>query len=346
MTFSTGNIQDRVTNGPASPRRNVDAVLLRTFLACIETGTLQRASEKVCRTQAAVSQQLKRLEEVTGVSIFEKKGRKLSLTPSGHRLISYAKEVLIAHDEMLLAMTVDGSTARMAHGKVSLFSPSTRTDISRCPSIVKVTSNPTNRRIPDSVAPVKQFEDCLRSTTLKNILDAWREARSQDGIFTIDTLVNKGLISRSQNLGQLFVFDNSNVLCIDATESEAKDYGLDKHGYGCSVRDMVANSSVFAQRHKIWMTCHHAGVPVAFSGNPVVPPSFDFGGNPTEYMCAVLERLLLPVQIERLSESCKGKTGILQVAAWDEGRSYTWLLNGAEKAPQEMNITEEIIFGF
>lgn len=333
----------------AGPQRNVDAILLRTFLACIETGTLQRASEKVCRTQAAVSQQLKRLEEVTGVTIFEKKGRKLSLTSAGYRLLQYAKEVLKAHDEMLLAMTLDASGGGLVCKENYYSNTLAQPNITdnRCePIIVKVTANTANSSIPESVMPVRTFDNSIRSNTLKSVLEAWREARNLDVIFTIDTLVEKGLISRSQNLGKLFVFDSADVLCIDATESEAKEYGFDKNGYGGRIEPMFADSNVFSQRHKIWTTCHQAQVPVTFSGNPVVPPAHDLGDKAPEYMCAVLDRLLLPVQIEKPSKRNCGKTGVLQIAAWDEDRSYAWLLNGAERAPKEINITEEVVFAF
>ena len=63
--------------------RNVDAALVRTFLSVVDLGTLQLAADTVFRTQAAVSQQVKRLEDLIEVRLFEKKGRRLQLTTAG-----------------------------------------------------------------------------------------------------------------------------------------------------------------------------------------------------------------------------------------------------------------------
>ena len=55
--------------------RNIDVGLLRAFVAVVETGSVTRAAHLLNLTQAAVSQQLKRLEELFGVELFDRSNR-------------------------------------------------------------------------------------------------------------------------------------------------------------------------------------------------------------------------------------------------------------------------------
>ena len=66
---------------------NIDTSLLRAFVAAAETGGMTTAARLINLTQAAVSQQVKRLEETFGRQLFERERRGLRLTPSGERLL-------------------------------------------------------------------------------------------------------------------------------------------------------------------------------------------------------------------------------------------------------------------
>jgi len=79
----------------------MDIDLLRAYIAVVDTGSLTRAARQVFRTQAALSMQMKRLEEQTGCSLFFKEGRNLELTQEGKQLVSYARRLLALHDEAL-----------------------------------------------------------------------------------------------------------------------------------------------------------------------------------------------------------------------------------------------------
>ena len=52
--------------------RDIDTALLRAFIAVVETGSVTGAAALLNLTQAAVSQQLKRLEELFGTQLFER----------------------------------------------------------------------------------------------------------------------------------------------------------------------------------------------------------------------------------------------------------------------------------
>lgn len=74
----------------------------RTFLSIVELNSFTKAAEKVHRTQSAISMQMKKLEELTGKPLFEKKGKKHLLTNHGEVLLSYAKKMLELNDEFFM----------------------------------------------------------------------------------------------------------------------------------------------------------------------------------------------------------------------------------------------------
>jgi DNA-binding transcriptional LysR family regulator len=85
--------------------RNLDTALLRAFLAVAETGGMTRAAAVLHLTQAAVSQQVKRLEESLGCALFLRDRQPLALTPAGERLLARAQRLLAVNDEIWTTMT-------------------------------------------------------------------------------------------------------------------------------------------------------------------------------------------------------------------------------------------------
>lgn len=85
--------------------RDIDVGLLRAFTAVIETGSVTGAARLLNRTQAAVSLQLKRLEDLLGVELFLREHRRLRLTKSGERMLAGAQRIVTLNDELWSAMT-------------------------------------------------------------------------------------------------------------------------------------------------------------------------------------------------------------------------------------------------
>ncbi len=85
--------------------RNLDTGLVRTFVAVSDKASMTAAANALHLTQGAVSQQVKRLEEMLGCSLFERDRRGLRLTPPGERLFSQARKLLALHDEIWAEMT-------------------------------------------------------------------------------------------------------------------------------------------------------------------------------------------------------------------------------------------------
>lgn len=75
--------------------------LLRAFVAVVECKGYTPAAQYLHRTQAAISQQIARLEESTGVDLFEKPARHLKLTEQGKVLLDYARRLLALNHEAM-----------------------------------------------------------------------------------------------------------------------------------------------------------------------------------------------------------------------------------------------------
>jgi DNA-binding transcriptional LysR family regulator len=84
---------------------NVDTALLRAFVAVAESAGMTAAASVLNLTQAAVSQQVKRLEETFGCRLFERHRKGLLLTSAGERLFGRAKRMLALNDEIWAEMT-------------------------------------------------------------------------------------------------------------------------------------------------------------------------------------------------------------------------------------------------
>lgn len=85
--------------------RNLDLTALRSFVAVADVGGVTRAAGLLNLTQSAVSMQIKRLEEGIGLGLFARSARRLSLTPEGEQLLSYARRMLTLNDEALARLT-------------------------------------------------------------------------------------------------------------------------------------------------------------------------------------------------------------------------------------------------
>jgi len=91
---------------------NLDTGVLRTLVFADQLGGFGRAADRIGRSQSAVSQQIRRIEDQIGEVLFEKEGRGLVATPAGEILLAYARRILDLNDEALIA--IRGSTARGA----------------------------------------------------------------------------------------------------------------------------------------------------------------------------------------------------------------------------------------
>lgn len=82
------------------------------FWRVAKEGHLTRAAQALHVSQSALSAQIRQLEERLGEPLFEREGRRLTLTDTGHLVLSYAENIFGLGQEMLgrLQGHVDGMT--------------------------------------------------------------------------------------------------------------------------------------------------------------------------------------------------------------------------------------------
>ncbi len=95
---------------------SLDIDLLRSFIVIAEVRGLSRAANRIGRTQSALSQQMKRLEEIVDQPLFQRTGRGVLLTNPGERLLIHAQRILRVHDEAMADLSGNGLTGTIRFG--------------------------------------------------------------------------------------------------------------------------------------------------------------------------------------------------------------------------------------
>ena len=80
---------------------NVDIDLLRTFLTVLDTQSFTRTAERLLRTQPAISQQIKKLEDTVGAPLITRDRNAITPTTTGLVVKSYAEGIIGLNDKML-----------------------------------------------------------------------------------------------------------------------------------------------------------------------------------------------------------------------------------------------------
>ena len=78
---------------------------LNAFLETAETGTLSAAARKLGLTQPTLSRQVAAIEKRMGVTLFERVGKSMAITPTGLDLLEHARAMGVAAQALSLAAT-------------------------------------------------------------------------------------------------------------------------------------------------------------------------------------------------------------------------------------------------
>jgi DNA-binding transcriptional LysR family regulator len=86
----------------------LDLDVIRAFLAVAREGSFSRAAERIHRTQAAVSQQVQRLERSLGARLFARTTRNVTLTVEGVRFLPFAERLIQTERQARTALAGTG----------------------------------------------------------------------------------------------------------------------------------------------------------------------------------------------------------------------------------------------
>lgn len=111
----------------------LDTATLQAFLKVAQLGSFSQAAEALFITQSAVSKRILHLEEQLGVKVFDRIGRRVSLTQAGQILLPQATKILHAFEDASRSLQ---NLSGQVSGRLSL-SASHHISLHRLPPILK-----------------------------------------------------------------------------------------------------------------------------------------------------------------------------------------------------------------
>jgi LysR family hydrogen peroxide-inducible transcriptional activator len=98
---------------------------LRYFVATAECGSVSRAAERCFIAQPSLSQQLKKLEQELGATLFDRLGRGVALTDAGRALLPRARRILadIRETETNLKREAEDGPGTLIVGAIPTMAP-------------------------------------------------------------------------------------------------------------------------------------------------------------------------------------------------------------------------------
>ena len=107
---------------------------LKAFVAIAEEKTFTAGAKRVNLTQAAVSMQIRQLEEEVGLPLFTRTPRRVILTEAGELLLERARRILREHDSVLSELA---EIAGAEHGRLRIGSASAMFATAQLPTILE-----------------------------------------------------------------------------------------------------------------------------------------------------------------------------------------------------------------
>jgi LysR family transcriptional regulator, low CO2-responsive transcriptional regulator len=107
---------------------------LKAFLAIAETKTFTAGARHVNITQAAISMQIRQLEDSVGMPLFTRTPRRVILTEAGELLMQRARKILREHDAALAEIA---EVAGAEHGRLRIGSASAMFATAQLPGILE-----------------------------------------------------------------------------------------------------------------------------------------------------------------------------------------------------------------
>jgi DNA-binding transcriptional LysR family regulator len=118
---------------PRQKETNLDTQSLQAFLAVADNGSFSRAAEQLHLTQPAVSKRIAVLEDQIAARLFDRIGRRVTLTEAGRLLLPRARQILVMVDDSRRAL---GSLSGDVVGSLTL-ATSHHIGLHRLPPLLK-----------------------------------------------------------------------------------------------------------------------------------------------------------------------------------------------------------------
>lgn len=106
---------------PPTPSTTLDVDVMRSFVAIAEGGSIAAAAGRVGRTPAAVSMQIKKLEETMGRTFFDRTRQGMTPTPDGERLLEHARRMIELNRAALQEFSMPELSGTISIGVIDSF---------------------------------------------------------------------------------------------------------------------------------------------------------------------------------------------------------------------------------
>ena len=107
---------------------------LKAFLAIAEAKTFTAGARRVNVTQAAISMQIRQLEDEVGLQLFTRTPRRVIMTEAGEHLLDRARRIMREHDTALAEIAELGG---VEHGRLRIGSASAEFATQQLPLILQ-----------------------------------------------------------------------------------------------------------------------------------------------------------------------------------------------------------------
>jgi len=94
----------------------LDLPLVRTFITVVDQQGFSLAANELHRTQSAISQQIKKLEQMVGQPLLNKQGRSLTMTEAGKKIYQYGWQMLRVEQKLREELFSEEITGRVRLG--------------------------------------------------------------------------------------------------------------------------------------------------------------------------------------------------------------------------------------
>ena len=150
-----------------------------------ETGSMNKAAEKLYITQPSLTAMVKELESELGIIIFHRSGRGVSLTGDGQEFITYARQLYHQYEELAEKYGPAGTLKKK-------FGVSTQHYSFAVKAFVETVKN----------FDTAKYEFAIRETKTKEVIEDVRSLRSEIGIIYLSDF-NRNFINKILKAGEL-----------------------------------------------------------------------------------------------------------------------------------------------